>query len=303
MRRVLLLLSAVALFFLPRPATADDDQAKGPERPGRDMLMKRLDANQDGAITKDEVPEQAPEFLKAMLKQADKDGDGKVTKEELAALRPMGPPRGPGGPPAAAPSRGPGRGGPPAEALPRGLPKPPSAEAIFKRLDKDGDGKLTLEEFTVGVKAAQAIVGRLASHARAAAFRRPGPPTAGVPPFAKAKEAPPRLLGRGPQAGPPREHKPGPPQFHGRGGPHHGPPMAGPPGRAPFGAPQVGPHGRVPFGPPKAGPPGRPGFGPPKAGPPRGHKPGPPDAEKPGPKKPHHKRGDKDDDDEGEDDD
>ncbi len=290
MRKVFLLLPAVAVLWLPRPATADDDQAKRPERPGMDMLMKRLDTNQDGVISKDEVPEQAPAFLKAMLKRADKDGDGKVTKEELAALRPSGPPRGPAreGPPKAGPPRGPGREGPPKAGPPRGLPKPPSAEAIFKRLDKDGDGKLSLEEFTVGVKAAQAIMVRLAARARPASYHRPGPPC----PF-----------GKGPQARPPHGRKPGPPQYRRPGGPHHGPPKAGPHGRPHHGPPKAGPHGRPPFGPPKAGPPGRPPHGPPKAGPPRGHKPGPPDVGKPGPKKPDHKRGDKDDDDDEKDDD
>jgi len=88
--------------------------------PSIDAIFGKLDANQDGKLTKDELPERAAEKLMV----ADADGDGAVTKEELEQARPG---RGGGG----------GFGGPGG---------PPPIESLFERFDKNGDGKLTQDE-------------------------------------------------------------------------------------------------------------------------------------------------------------
>jgi hypothetical protein len=77
----------------------------GEGRPRRGRMFERWDADGDGALSKDEIPERAREHMMA----ADTNKDGKVTREELDAARErgdFGPPRRPGG------EGGPGRGGP-----------------------------------------------------------------------------------------------------------------------------------------------------------------------------------------------
>ncbi len=80
-----------------------DNQVRKPHR--------RLDANGDGFITKDEVPE----FAWQRLSKHDSDGDGKISKEE----RPQRAPRGKG--------------------HPRG-------EQFFNQLDTDGNGEISEAE-------------------------------------------------------------------------------------------------------------------------------------------------------------
>jgi hypothetical protein len=165
------------------------------------MLFKRLDANHDGVITQDEIPANAPEPLKALLKAADKNGDKKVTLEEFkAALKehplpkppcgaPFGAPR--GMTPPFAPGGGPGTGFWPPCPLgrPYGGPlgKAPDFKKLFAEFDKDKDGKLTLEEFTEGMK-------RL--HKTMMERARPKGPMAGGP------MPPPPMPGMMPQWGP-----------------------------------------------------------------------------------------------------
>ncbi len=71
----------------------------GPREGRRGRLFERADADGDGKLTKDEMPERMREHLL----EADADGDGAVTREELDAARERGDwgPRG-----------GRGRGGP-----------------------------------------------------------------------------------------------------------------------------------------------------------------------------------------------
>ena len=54
--------------------------------PPADLLFYRFDANNDGALTEDEVP---PGMWRR-LRLADKDGDGKVTREEYLNALPKG---------------------------------------------------------------------------------------------------------------------------------------------------------------------------------------------------------------------
>jgi len=234
---VVCLLAAFAVVVLPQLAVAQPPG--GPSGRGPEMLMKHLDKDQDGVIGLDEVPERA-ERLQAMLKRADKDGDGKVTADELAeAIKQFrerrggmhGPGHGPPGrhhgrpgaksgpphrhgPPSAhrhhghghhfghhgrpgAKSGPPHRHGPPPGAMRRPLPDP---KEVFAKLDKNGDGQLSLDEFTEGMRKFREMHRGGPPH-----MRRPGPPSharrPGGPPCARRPGGPPH--GRPPMAGGP----------------------------------------------------------------------------------------------------
>lgn len=119
-----LLLAAVANAQPPKPKPKTGRPGDRPARggmPAISEILKRFDANGDGQLTKDELPEQAAE----RIMRADANGDGAVTKEELEEIRK----RFAGG------QRG-GAGG-------RGMFDP---EQLFKRLDANGDGKLSKDE-------------------------------------------------------------------------------------------------------------------------------------------------------------
>ncbi|MEX0978051.1 MAG: hypothetical protein WDZ48_04330, partial [Pirellulales bacterium] len=105
----------------PRP---DRPDAKGRPEPGK--LFERLDANGDGKVVLDEVPEKRREMFQKLIARVDKDGDGAVTREEFAKAPP--PPGGDAGKPGKRPESGRG----PAE--------------LFKRMDRNADGKVTADE-------------------------------------------------------------------------------------------------------------------------------------------------------------
>jgi Ca2+-binding EF-hand superfamily protein len=100
----------------------------GPKGDPREMF-NRIDANKDGKLSKEELPQQN-------FAQIDVDGDGFVTPEEFAR-RVFGqrPPGAPGTPPAAA-----GR------PNPNNDPDPEFIAALFDRTDSNSDGKLTKDE-------------------------------------------------------------------------------------------------------------------------------------------------------------
>ncbi len=106
-----------------RPEGKDGERPKGGPRDGAPgEMFKRADKNNDGKISKDEVPEQAWERLGKL----DTDGDGAVSGEEAKAGRP--------------------EGGRPGEGRPGGPPSKEEAAERFAKADKNGDGKLSKDE-------------------------------------------------------------------------------------------------------------------------------------------------------------
>jgi Ca2+-binding EF-hand superfamily protein len=89
------------------------------------QLFDSLDANHDGSLTADEIAEDRQKFFDRLVKAGDKNADGALTKDEFVAAsndkeKPVAPPGDPVG----------------------GARPMPSPEQIFKRLDKNSDGKL-----------------------------------------------------------------------------------------------------------------------------------------------------------------
>lgn len=215
-------------------------------------MFERWDANEDGKLTQDEVPEMAWN----RLSQADTDGDGMVTRDELAAMmqqRGGGPGRA-STPPAARedarrerpqreearkerPQRDEARPQAPRPQRPDAQRRPPSGnrvDAWFNRLDKDGDGQLSKDEFAPVVARLEALAqqgrqGTGAGYRGGAGYGRgPGGPAWGGQPWG----GPPP--GRGAAHGwgqPPRWPGYGPYSWWGYGGRGFGPPPMGP--RAP----------------------------------------------------------------------
>lgn len=82
MRTFLYLTVTVAALLLPRLALAQE--GPNPDRPSPERLFKHLDANNDGQLTRDELPPRMQERFDDLLK-ADKNGDKKLDREEFAA--------------------------------------------------------------------------------------------------------------------------------------------------------------------------------------------------------------------------
>jgi hypothetical protein len=91
-----LILTLTALFVSASLATAADEPKKPGEgkgdgkRPSPEEFFKKLDANGDGSLSKDEYlasprAKQDPAKGAENYAKMDKDSDGKVTKEEFAA--------------------------------------------------------------------------------------------------------------------------------------------------------------------------------------------------------------------------
>jgi Ca2+-binding EF-hand superfamily protein len=123
----------------PKPPEAGDrgGEDRRPDGPSPERMFRRLDANGDGKVTPDEVPEPRRERFKQLLRRGDRDGDGALDREEfvkvmsaiMARQKAGGPPQG-----------------------------RPDAKRLFARLDKNGDGKLTADE---GPQERRAFVERL----------------------------------------------------------------------------------------------------------------------------------------------
>jgi len=173
------LMTALAVVVLPQFVAAEEPDR--PERPRPERLFARLDANQDGQITADEVPEDAPDRMKRLLARADKDEDKVLTREEFnEAMKRMaerrrnarqeaGPQRRPDGHPNI--ERWHGRTGQQNVGQRRKLPDP---KKMFVRMDRDDDGQLSLEEFTAGMKQLRRAAVARQGGPRHGTDRRPG---------------------------------------------------------------------------------------------------------------------------------
>jgi len=136
MRKLLGGLATAALLAWPALAPAED-KPEGSNNP----LFSQLDANNDGQVGGDEIPEDKKRIFESLLRKADKNSDGKLSREEFdqasKETRPDRPveeraPEGRAG--------GPGAGG-----------FPPPGE-ILSRLDRNSDGKITADEVPGDVK-------------------------------------------------------------------------------------------------------------------------------------------------------
>ena len=153
-------------------APAGSGMGMGPDRivkraevePMVKMMFSRIDANTDGAITKDEIAA-AREKRKAerkgrMFDALDTNKDGSISRAEFMADHgPMGRPDGPPPPP---PGAGPdgmthGPKGPMGKGHmgmgPMGMGKGGMADAMFNRADANKDGKVTMAEATTAALA------------------------------------------------------------------------------------------------------------------------------------------------------
>ena len=137
------------------PRTAEEVQ------PWAERLFTRFDANQDGAITEDELavldsPAAAPmgPRMRTMILAADADGNARVTVEELTAgaQQMFGRMNGAGGGRPAGGGMGAGMGGGGAEMFspPRTADSvAPWAERLFTRLDANQDSSITGNELAL----------------------------------------------------------------------------------------------------------------------------------------------------------
>lgn len=75
--------AAALLLTLSTPAAADDEPGRPGE--GRGSFFERLDENQDGQITMEEVGPERARYFERLLREADKDGDGQLSRAELRA--------------------------------------------------------------------------------------------------------------------------------------------------------------------------------------------------------------------------
>ena len=111
---------ALLLLFATFPAEAN----------ASDALFGKLDQNHDGTITADEIPESQGSFFRRALRVADRNEDGTLTREELAVAL--------------------------TDPKPIQLPGANLGNRMagmdFKQFDKNGDGKLTIDEVPAPVK-------------------------------------------------------------------------------------------------------------------------------------------------------
>jgi Ca2+-binding EF-hand superfamily protein len=108
------------------PASEEPSRPRRPEGgPTPERLFRRLDANRDGKVTPDEVPEPRRERFKQLIARGDRDGDGALNQAEFIRATGMA------------------RGALTGDAKPGAQPDP---ARLFRRLDRNSDGKLTANE-------------------------------------------------------------------------------------------------------------------------------------------------------------
>jgi Ca2+-binding EF-hand superfamily protein len=140
---------------------AASEQPSRPRRPEGgptpERLFRRLDANRDGKVTADEVPAPRRERFKQLIARGDRDGDGALNQAEFIRATAMmqavltGNNQPGARPDAARLFRRMDRnsdGKVTSDEVPE--ERRASVERLIRRADKDGDGSLTLEEFMAG---------------------------------------------------------------------------------------------------------------------------------------------------------
>lgn len=136
------------------PPPRDGEGGPPPRGGGRqfaERVFERHDANEDGLLSKDEVPEQFQEGFEKVLEIGDSDGDGAVTLDEyteaMGELFRQRRAAGEDSPGDARPPRRPRGDGPPEGGPPPGPPNPEQImQHLLDRADTDGDGQISREE-------------------------------------------------------------------------------------------------------------------------------------------------------------
>lgn len=112
--------------------------------PNAEELFRKLDANADGKVTADELTDDQKRYFERALRLGDENGDGALTREEFVkGLRPAERPQ----------DRDPSREQDSARRSPAERNSAANGtEEQFRQLDRDGDGKATLEEIPEGFR-------------------------------------------------------------------------------------------------------------------------------------------------------
>lgn len=78
-------LAGTMVLALSAPAAPAAEDRPAP--PQRGAFFERLDADKDGRVVIDDVPDRAPDWVRELLRRADRNRDGQVTREEMAKQR------------------------------------------------------------------------------------------------------------------------------------------------------------------------------------------------------------------------
>jgi Ca2+-binding EF-hand superfamily protein len=148
----------------PKPDKSNPGRPDGAggDRPRPGALFRQLDANGDGKVALDEVPEQGRARFERLMARADEDQDGALSLREfaggMAKAAGAGKPGAPGRPDVGRlfdRADGNSDGKLTADEVPE--ERRAMTEKLIERGDKDGDGALSREEFTAGMEKVRAL--------------------------------------------------------------------------------------------------------------------------------------------------